>query len=135
MSQENVAALKRMNEAGNRGDIDALLQELDPNVEWYPSMQALLGGGMPVYRRHEGVRAMFRDFYDAFAEIHIELSDIRDLGDRTVAIGRLQTRGKESGALTESPWGAVGDFRNGAAIRIRTYLNSEQALAAAGLRE
>jgi ketosteroid isomerase-like protein len=135
MSQENVEALKRANDAGNRQDIDALLQELDPNVEWHPSMQALLGGGTPVYRGHEGVRAMFRDFYDAFAEIHIELTEIRDLGDRTVAIGRLRTRGKESGAETESPWGAVGEFKNGKAIRLRTYLDPQEALEAAGLSE
>jgi hypothetical protein len=58
-----------------------------------------------VYRGHEGVPEMFRDFYDVFAEIDVEFSEIRDLGDRVVAIGRIRTRGKESGAETESLWG------------------------------
>jgi ketosteroid isomerase-like protein len=135
MSEENVESLKRANEAGNRRDIEALLEELDPEVEWHPSMQALLGGGQPVYRGHGGVRAMFRDFYDAFAEIHLEFSEIRDLGDRIVAIGHLRTRGKGSGAETESPWGGVSEYKNGKLIRIRTYLDRNQALKAAGLRE
>ena len=41
--------------------------------------------------------------YEAFDEIQIEVSEIRDLGDRLVAIGRTRTRGRESGAETESP--------------------------------
>jgi hypothetical protein len=41
--------------------------------------------------------------HGAFAEIHSEYSEVRDLGDRTVAIGRLRARGNESGAATESP--------------------------------
>ena len=52
-----------------------------------------------------------RDLYDAFAEIHVEISEIRDLGDRLVAIGRTRARGKESGAETESPWGGVTSTR------------------------
>ena len=33
MSQENVEAFKRGLEAGNRGDVEALLEELDAEVE------------------------------------------------------------------------------------------------------
>ena len=38
-------------------------------------------------------------------------------GDRTVTIGRFHVRGRESGAESESPWGAVADFKDGRAIR------------------
>ena len=37
---------------------------------------------------------------EAFAESHMEFPEIRDLGDRIVAIGRLRARGRESGAET-----------------------------------
>lgn len=98
-------------------------------------MQGLLGGEATVYRGHEGIREMFRDFLDAFTEIHVDLSEFRDHGDRTVAIGRLRTRGKEGGALTESPWASVVEYEHGKAIRVRTYLDPKEALEAAGLRE
>jgi uncharacterized protein with GYD domain len=39
MSQENLETFKRGLDAYNRRDIDALLEELDPEVEWHP------GGG------------------------------------------------------------------------------------------
>jgi ketosteroid isomerase-like protein len=135
MSQENVEVVKRAREAANRGDIEALLEELDPEVEWHPAMQALLGGEATVYRRHEGVREMFRDFYGAFAELHVAVSRTEDLGDRVVMIGRLRARGKESGAQIESAWGSVTEVKNGKGIRVWTYLDHEEALSAAGLKE
>jgi hypothetical protein len=44
MSQENVEAFQRGLEARNRGDVETLLQELDPEVEWHSALHALLGG-------------------------------------------------------------------------------------------
>ena len=78
---------------------------------------------------------MFRGFYDALDEIHAEYSEIRDLGDRVVGIGRLRMRGKASGAATESPFACISDFKNGKVIRVRTSLDPDEALEAAGLEE
>ena len=133
MSQENVEAFKRGLEAGNRGDVEALLEELDPEVEWHSALHALMGGEQTVFRGHDGVREMLRDLNDAFSEIHIEISEIRDLGDRLVAIGRNRARGKESGAETVTPLAFVAEVKNGKTIAIRAYLDPKQALEAVGL--
>ena len=135
MSQENVEAFKRAVEAGNRFDTDALTAELAPDVEWHPAIQALAEGGAPVYRRHEGIREMFRDFESVFSEAHMEFPDIRDLGDRVVALGLFRNRGKASGAEVESPIAYVVDFKSGKVVLVRTYLDHNQALEAAGLSE
>lgn len=135
MSLENVEAFQRALAAGNRGDVDALLEELDPEVEWYAALPASLGGETTVYRGHEGVRELFRDFYGALAEIHMEVSEIRDLGDRLVATGRMRTRGKASGAETELPGGYVVDFKDGKATRVRSFADPSDALKAAGQDE
>jgi ketosteroid isomerase-like protein len=135
MSRENVEAFKRAAEAINRRDIEALLAEVDSEVEWYPVMLASVAGGAAVYRGHEGVRAWIGDVDETFGETYSEFPEIRDLGDRVVAIGRLRVRGKESGVEVESPIIYVADFRNGKAFHVRTYLDREEALAAAGLRE
>ena len=135
MSQENVEALRRGIEAATiRRDLDGLLDELDPEIEWHSAILVTIGGEAGVARGHEGVAEMFRDFYNAFEEIHVDFSEFRDLGDRVVAIGSARTRGKESGAETETPWGYVADFKNGKAIRIRTYGHPKEAFEAAGLR-
>jgi uncharacterized protein len=132
VSQENVEAFKRGLEAGNRGDVEALLEVLDPEVAWHSALHALLGGEATVYRGHEGVREMIGDLYEAFDEIHIEVSDVRDLGDRLVAIGRTRARGEASGADVETPIAFVTEFRDGKAISVRGYLDPDEAVEAAG---
>ena len=92
-----------------------------------------MGGEATEYRGHDGVREMLGDLYEAFDTIHIEASEIRDLGDRLVAIGRTRARGKASGVETETPLAFVAEFKNGKAISIRGYLDPREAFEAAGL--
>ena len=69
MSQEDVQSFKRAVEAYNRRDVQAVLDELDPEVEWHPGLwpglPALLGGEAAVGRGHEGARKLLGDVYDA----------------------------------------------------------------------
>jgi putative acetyltransferase len=129
-----VEALRRIVEAGSRGDVEALLADLHPEIEWHSAILVPMRGQTTVARGHRGVPRMFQDFWDTFAESAVDLSEVRDLGDRVVAIGCIRWRGKESGVETESPWSCVADFKDGNAIRVRAYLEPEAALAAAGLR-
>ena len=124
-----------MSDAYNRRDVGAMLDELHPEIEWYPWLQVQLGGGATVYRGHQGIREGVRDGEEAFSEIRAEQSEVRDLGERVVAIGHLRARGKESGALTESALAWIVEFKSGKVIRVREYLDPEEALAAAGLSE
>jgi ketosteroid isomerase-like protein len=135
MSQENVELVKRAVDAINRGDAEALVAELDPEVEWHGAILMAMGGTQTVYRGHEGVREWLRDLYETLSEFQAEYPEIRDLGDRTVAIGRVRARGAASEAQIESPHGTVTDFKDGKAIRVRTYLDPNEALEAAGLSE
>jgi ketosteroid isomerase-like protein len=104
-------------------------------VEWYPALEVLLGGEATAYRGHEGIREMIRGTDEALGEIHVEFSTIRDLGNRIFAVGHIRVRGKGSGAETESPVGCLAELKDGKLIRVRTYLDPEDALEAAGLRE
>jgi ketosteroid isomerase-like protein len=135
MSDENVEAFKRVVAAANRRDVEAALEDLDPEIEWYPAVQMLFAGEATVYRGHVGVRELLREVYAAWAEFHYESSEIRDLGDRIVGIGRFRARGKESAVEVESPLGYLVEFESGKAIRMRSYLDPKEAIEAAGLRE
>jgi ketosteroid isomerase-like protein len=135
MSQDNVEAVKRAVDAYNRRDVEALLEELDAEIEWYSGLPMVMSGNSTVYRGHEGIRELFREFDELFAEIHAEYTEIQDLGDRILAIGAIRMRGRESGAATESPLATVSDFRDGRAIRITSYLDPQAARDEVGLGE
>jgi uncharacterized protein len=133
MSREDVEAFKRAMDAGNRRDVEALLAELDPDVEWHAALPML--GGDAVYRGHDGVRKFLPEVWEVLADTELEFPEIRDAGDQVVALGHFRGRGKGSGVEAETPFGYVVDFRGGKAIRIRSYLDPKEALEAAGLEE
>ncbi len=135
MSKENIEVFKRTVDAINRRDVESVLPELDPDVEWHSAILMGLGGKRTVYRGHEGIREFLRDLSETLSDLQAEYSEVRDLGDRIVGIGHIRTRGTASGAETESPIGSVVDLKNGKGIRVRTFLDHEEALEAAGLAE
>jgi len=140
MSEENVAAFKRGLDAYNRRDLDALFEELDPDVEWHPALAVTLGGERTVFHGHRGVRESIEEEDEALAVFQFEISEIRDLGDRVLAIGCARIRGKESGVRIESPFYVLTESKGtkGRATRatsLRTYLDPNEALEAAGLSE
>jgi ketosteroid isomerase-like protein len=132
MSQENVETFRRGVQASNTGDVDRLLKTLDPAVEWYPAVVALTAS---VYRGHEGVRAMLSESDEVFASRTFEETEIHDLGDRLLVFGRMRARGLESGADTVVSFNQLIRFKDGKAIEIRTFLERDDALEAAGVSE
>jgi len=78
---------------------------------------------------------MLRELDEVLPERRLDFSDIQETDNRVVATGRLRTRGRGSGAVTESLFGWVADFKDGKATRIQTYLDPEEALEAAAVSE
>ena len=91
MSQESIELVHRAIDAINRREIESALETLDPEVEWYPGLAASLGGEATVYRGREECRELFQDYLEAFTDI--EFSEIRDLGDRVLAVGQMHGHG------------------------------------------
>ena len=76
---------------------------------------------------------MLRDLDEILEERQLGFSEIHDVGDHIVAVGNLTIRGRGSGLRTESPFGWLGEFRDGKATSIRTFLDPEEALEVAGV--
>jgi ketosteroid isomerase-like protein len=135
MSQENVEVFREAIKAYNRRDIDAFLDAFDPMVETHPLTLAMFGQETTVYRGHEGLRQLIRDVDEVLSQLQARVLEVRDLGERLVASGRLRGRGKASGADIESPIGWLVEFKNGRVIRMTDFLDPQEALEAAGLSE
>lgn len=89
-----------------------------------------------VYRGREAVDAYFEQFRQSFDEFTFEVEDLVDVGgDRVLALFRTRMRGRGSGASLEARPGWIYTIRNGKAVKIEAYLNRDEALAAAGLKD
>ena len=78
MSRENVEAFKRAVEANNRNDYDALLEEIDPDVEWYGVMAVMFGGEATVFRGHAGLLEYLRDIDQGFTVRDIQSAGLSE---------------------------------------------------------
>jgi ketosteroid isomerase-like protein len=132
MSQENVAVAKRIYEARNRGDVDAVLADCDPGVVWQPHLATL--GGQPI-RGHDEVRAYMASLREDWEGFRHEPEQFFDAGDKVVAFLHTYARGRGSGVDVEVPVAHVLSFENGKCLGYVSYHDRAKALKAAGLSE
>jgi ketosteroid isomerase-like protein len=133
MSQENVEIVRRSFAAYMRGDIEETLVYVHPEGELH---SAIIGGAEgAVYRGHDGFRRWHAETQVTFEELRTELTEYRDLGDRVVALGHIHARGRESGLELDSGTGWIFTLREGKVVKAEGFLNPDEALEAAGLRE
>jgi hypothetical protein len=133
MSQENVELHKRAHDAFNRRDLDGFLVLMDADVEFTPYEVAVQGG--EPYRGHEGVRSWWEESFSVLPDIQVETYEVRDLGARTFAHGRLTAHGAGSGASIERTLWQIAEWRDQKTVWWRAFDSAEEALEAAGLSE
>jgi hypothetical protein len=96
MSQENVQLARRAYDAFNRRDWDAFLELTDADVRGVPLAAAIDGD----YLGHDGMRNWWGSLFDVLPDYTLEIVEMRDLGDVTLA--NLRIRGHGTGAALRS---------------------------------
>jgi ketosteroid isomerase-like protein len=108
MSQANVAAAKRIYEARNRGDVEAVLAEFDPAVTWHPHLTTLAGN--PI-RGDDGIRGYMASLQEDWIGFRHEPEEFIDAGKKVVALLQTYARGHESGVDVAMPVAHVLTFK------------------------
>jgi ketosteroid isomerase-like protein len=131
MSEENVELARRCLEAFNEGGLPAAESFLDPEIVFDQSRSPFPDAG--VYHGIEGVREWFDGLADAFGDVHYEIEQVRDLGEKVAVMVRVRGRGPGSGIEVEYRFVPLLAFREGKILRMDRFTEWEEALAAAGL--
>jgi ketosteroid isomerase-like protein len=131
MSQQNVDALLRGADAISRGDPVEIPQLVHPEVVFEP----LRSGTEGAFVGHDGMRRFIADTEEMFEIFRISYTDVRDLGDRVLAIGSIRMRARGSGVETDVPVAVIAEYRDGLLWRFKDYGQARVALSVAGLRE
>ena len=136
MSQDNVEAVRRTARAWNTDDLDGFLAELDPEVEWHPSIEPALEGGLTIYRGHDGARRAWDDYRGgAWERLRIEIQETRDLGESVLTLAHMELTARTTGIEFRQEVGQLATFRDGKLATVHDYLSHREALEAAGLSE
>ena len=106
---------------------------LDPEVTYEDSNLPDHVG--EAYRGHEGIVRAAERWIEPFEWLLIELEQIVDAGDRLVSIHRARSKARYTGIEFNAFVAYVWTFRDGKVIHFRSFLDPDQAIAAADLRE
>jgi ketosteroid isomerase-like protein len=131
MSQENVDRFREATAALNRRDLEGWLEIYDKDAVFEPRVAAFEG----TFNGHEGLSRFFADVVDRLEFLEIEFDEVRDLGDRVLALGTDRGRGKGSGAEIAGTVAIVASFRDGKCVHLKDYGDPQLALEAVGLSE
>jgi ketosteroid isomerase-like protein len=134
MSPENVEILRQGFEQFARGDVESVLERLDPDVDWRPAIAPILG--VEAVRGREAVREFFtRDLFEGFDEFRAEPLAYEDLGDSVLVTVRYVGRGESTGLEIDQTFASLYRLRDGKTVSMRDYSTRADALQAAGLQE
>ena len=131
MSRENVEIVREAWDAWSRGDMAALFEFYDPEVEWDMSHSYI--PDMGVFHGHEGIREFFGEWRAFFAEYWAEAQDFMEVGDSVIVRVHQGGRGRSSSVGVEMPaYWQLYRLRDGRAVRVEIYRDEQEARTAAG---
>jgi ketosteroid isomerase-like protein len=99
ITERNVQLLRNGLEAFSRGDLDASLETMHPEIEWHVAFR-LPDLPLPkeVYRGREEVKALWIQFRSAWDEMTVSVEEILHVDEeRVIARARFLGRGAGSG--------------------------------------
>ena len=134
MSQRNVEIVRRVLDAFNRGDLDAMLHNHAPDAVWDWSNSRGLDPG--VFRGHGEIRAFAAErFLETFDEVRVELDDPMEVEDGVlIAENVAYFRGRD-GIETQARSALLITIRDGKQTSVTLYQTKQEALEALGLSE
>jgi ketosteroid isomerase-like protein len=132
MSYANVDLVRDLFEQWSAGNYESFIESAHPDVEIFSRFASL--GGEP-YRGAEGVRQWIEEIEQTLGRFEVRTSEVRDLGNRVLALGAITLEGKASGIEIEQPMGWSFELRDGKLARMFFYSSHAEALEAASRSE
>ena len=131
MSQRNVEVVRRGLEALSSGDLERILEFVDPVFEGQVPPE--LSTEPDTYRGHAGIRRYFQSFWDDMEDVRFQAVRLWDAGDSVVVDTRMTARGRRTAIPVEQRLGQIWTLRHGRAIAVENFASVGDALEAAGL--
>ncbi len=133
MARENIARLRPLYAAWQRGAYDEGLDVLDPQIEWRPAAE--MPGHAGVSYGREAATRYLADWRATWGTNSVEVARFIEVGDQVLALARERGEGRGSGLVVETEFAQLWTMHEGRAVRMQEWRTWEEALEAIGLRE
>jgi ketosteroid isomerase-like protein len=136
-ADDNIALIQRGLDAFSRGDFDAGVADMQPDVEWHVAFQLPdLPFDKAVYHGHDEVRRLWTAFRSGWADLTVSLEEVVEAREDFVVVrARFVGRGSASEIEVDRTIFYVFEIAAAKLKRLRPFDTEADALEAAGLRE
>ena len=129
--QQNTEIVRQAYAAFGSGNIPALLELVDDDIEWH----AVIGAAphVPTAGKRHGKQAVAEFFRVLSQTVEFSRFEPREFiaqGDQVVVLGSYEGRAKATGRTFAEEWAMVDTIRNGKIVRFREYVNTAAMNAA-----
>ena len=134
MPDQNVELVRRVIDAMNRADFDAVTKLFSQDFEFdFSASKSPLSG---VYRGRDEARGFLTSFFEPWAEVEFnpqgEMTEFED--GRVLTVNVVRGRGHGSGAEVAAKGASIWTIRNGEVAAVKLYQSKGEALEDAGLK-
>jgi ketosteroid isomerase-like protein len=128
-----VALVRKAFEAFAQRDLDALLEIMDPEIEFFAPTAVVANDGR-CYRGHEGIERYLHDVGNTWSQLEAIPEKFREVGNHVVALGRVLATARD-GLEIESPAAWVWQVSSGRLAWGCAYANPGESFMGLTLRE
>jgi ketosteroid isomerase-like protein len=128
-AEENVAVIRDVVDAWNRGDVDAMMERATEDFEWHPVLVAEVGAG--AFHGEEGFRKFFDEWKTTWENWDLDVQELRPVGHQVIAFTQVHAKGQGSGVELDQPIAQLFELRDGKVCRGQTFLDQQEAAAVA----
>src|SRR5687767_8984377 len=131
MSEENVAVVRGIYEAFGRGDIEAVLAALDPEVEWREAENFIYADGNPYVGHSAVLEGVFARLGGEWEGFEVSPEGILDAGETAVGHGHYSGTYKQTGRSVRAQFAHFFTLRAGKVVKFQQYTDTAQFQRAA----
>ena len=126
MSQENVAVVRGLYEAFGRGDVPAVLGQMDQGIEWNEAENFIYADRNPYMGPQAVLEGVFIRLGSEWEGFTVTPEEWLDAGDRIVVLGTYSGTHKATGRQVRAQFAHIWSVREGSVVRFQQYTDTKQ---------
>ena len=129
--QANIQAVQQIYAHFGQGNIQAILDRVNPDVDWLNAGPA----SVPYARKRRGLDEVTTFFATLAESVEVQTFEPKEYfasGDRVVALGTWAGRAKSTGKQFSSDWTMAWTLKNGKVMSFRSYEDTHAMAVAFG---
>lgn len=132
---KNEDLIRKGYDSFNRGDIPAVLELLDENIEWHEPEWVVAPVGGVKHGREQVLRDIFQTTPENWDGFLVEPRETYAAGDTVVAEGAFKAQPKGGGTWITVPFAHVWRIRDGKAVSLHAYMDVKELRELTELRK